>query len=106
MCSGKIKYIINDIYDIIVKKIVYTDVVHSVSYNITMQLVENSLCYVLLITFFLIIFLNLLLLAMDFFSGERLFLILMPWSNIDFLEICSLNRGVLIERLLRVSHVW
>ena len=30
----------------------------------------------------------------------------MPWSNIEFIEICSLNRGVLIERLLRVSYVW
>ena len=44
MSSGKTKYIINYIYDIIVKQIVYTDVVHHVLYNITMQLVENSLC--------------------------------------------------------------
>ena len=43
--SGMTKYIINDIYDVIVKQIVYTDVVHLVSYNITMQLVENSLHY-------------------------------------------------------------
>ena len=43
MSSGKTKYIINDIYDIIVKQIVYTDVVHHVLYNITMKLVENSL---------------------------------------------------------------
>ena len=28
----------------------------------------------------------------------------MPRSNIEFLEICSLNRGVLIERLLQVSY--
>ena len=35
--SGITKYIINDIYDIIAKQIVYTDVVHRVSYNITMQ---------------------------------------------------------------------
>ena len=41
--SGKTKYIINDIYDIIVKQIVYTDVVHHVLYSIAMQLVENSL---------------------------------------------------------------
>ena len=33
MSSGKTMYIINDIYDIIVKQIVYTDVVHPVSYN-------------------------------------------------------------------------
>ena len=46
------------------------------------------------------------LLVMDFTSGERLFHILMPWSNIDLFENCSLNRGVLIERLLRVSYVW
>ena len=45
MSSGKTKYIINDIYDIIVKQIVYTDVVHRVSCNIGMQLVENSLDY-------------------------------------------------------------
>ena len=43
---------------------------------------------------------------MDFISGERLFHILMPWSNIDFLENCGLNKGVLIERLLQVSYVW
>ena len=78
MSRGKTKYIINDIYDIIVKQIVYTVVVHRVSYNITMQLVENSLiidshCYVSLISFFLIIFLNLLLLVMDIISRERLF---------------------------------
>ena len=30
MCSGKTKYIINDIYDIIVRQIVYTDVIHHV----------------------------------------------------------------------------
>ena len=65
-----------------------------------------SHCYVSLISFFLIIFLKMLLLVMDFTSGERLFHILMPWSNIDFFENCSLNRGVLIERLLRVSYVW
>ena len=45
MSSGKTKYIINYIYDIIVQQIVYTDVVHHVLYNITMQLVENSLYY-------------------------------------------------------------
>ena len=50
MCSGKTKYIINDIYDIIVRQIVYTDVVHHVLCSIAMQLVENSLyyCYLLL----------------------------------------------------------
>ena len=42
---------------------------------------------------------------MDFILGERLFHILVPWSNIEFLEICSLNGGVLVERLLRVSYV-
>ena len=47
VCSGKTKYIINDIYDIIVKQIVYTDVVHHVLYSIAMQLVENSLYYCL-----------------------------------------------------------
>ena len=47
-----------------------------------------------------------LLLVMDFTSGERLFHILMPWLNIDFFENSSLNRGVLIERLLQVSYVW
>ena len=36
MFSGKTKYIINDIYDIIVKQIVYTDVVHHVLYSIAM----------------------------------------------------------------------
>ena len=71
MSSGKTKYLINDIYDIIVKQIVYTDVVHHVLYNITMQLgktafIIDSHCYVSLISFFHIIFLNLLLLAMDF----------------------------------------
>ena len=111
MSSGKTKYIINDICDIFVKQIVYTDVVHHVLYNMTMQLVEtafiiDSHCYVSLIRFFLIIFLNLLSLVMDFPSGERLFHILMPWSNIDFLENCCLNSGVLIERLLRVLYVW
>ena len=108
MCSGKTKYIINDIYDIIVKQLVRTDVVHRVSYNITMQLVENSHshCYATLISFFFIIFLKLLLLVMDFISGERSFHILIPWSNIKFLEICGLDRGVLIEGLLRASHVW
>ena len=45
MSSGKTKYIINDIYDIIVKQIVYNDAVHRVLYNITMQLVENSVHY-------------------------------------------------------------
>ena len=37
---------------------------------------------------------------MDFTSGERLFHILMPWSNIDLFENCSLNRevGMRIER--------
>ena len=30
---------------------------------------------------------------MDFISGERLFHILIPFSNIEFSEICSLNRG-------------
>ena len=35
MSKGKTKYIINYIYDIIVKQIVYADVVHRVSYNIT-----------------------------------------------------------------------
>ena len=29
----------------------------------------------------------------------------MPWSNIEFFEFCSLNRGAMIERLLRVSYV-
>ena len=111
MSIGKTKYIINDIYVIIAKQIVYTDVVHHVSCNITMQVVKtafiiDSHCHVSLISFFLIIFLNLLLLVMDLTSGERLFRILMPWSNIDFIENCSLNRGVLIERLLRVSYVW
>ena len=33
MSSGKIRYIINDIYDIIVMQLVYTDVVHRVSYG-------------------------------------------------------------------------
>ena len=42
---------------------------------------------------------------MDFTSGEMLFHVFLPWSNIDFLENCGLNRGVLIERLLRVSYV-
>ena len=108
MCSGKTKYIINDIYDTIVRQIVYTDVVHHVLCSIAIQLVENSLyyCYVSLLSFFLIIFLKMLLLVMDFTSGERLFHILMPWSNIDLIENCSLNRGVLIEGLLRVSYVW
>ena len=45
VCSGKTKYIINDIYDIIVRQIVYTDVVHHVLCCIAMQLVENSLYY-------------------------------------------------------------
>ena len=45
MSSGKTKYIINDIYDIIVKEVVYTDVVHRVSYNLATQLVEDSLHY-------------------------------------------------------------
>ena len=45
VCSGKTKYIINDIYDVIVKHIVYTDVDHHVLYSIAMQLVENSLYY-------------------------------------------------------------
>ena len=70
MRSGNTMYIINDIYDIIVKQIVYSDVVHRVSYDqviiqctiiiydnliyniynnliiiIIMQLVENSLHY-------------------------------------------------------------
>ena len=45
VCSGKTEYIINDIYDIIVKQIVYTDVVHHVLYSIAMQLVENNLYY-------------------------------------------------------------
>ena len=112
MSSGKTKYIIDDIHDIIVKQIVYTDVAHRVSYNIAMQLVENSLrhshCYASLISFFLllIIFLNLHLLVMDYISGERLIHILKPWSNNELSEICSLNRGVLIERLLRVSYAW
>ena len=50
MCRGKTKYIFNDIYDIIVKQIVYADVVHHVLYCIAMQLVENSLlcCWPLL----------------------------------------------------------
>ena len=65
----------------------------------------DSHCYISLISFFLIIFVNLLLLVMDFISGERLFHILMPWPNIEFIEICSLNKGVLIERLLWVSCV-
>ena len=47
MSSGKTKCIINDIYDIIVKQIVCTDVEHRILYNITMQLVENSLlCFI------------------------------------------------------------
>ena len=45
VCSGETKYIINYIYDIIVKQIVYTDVVHHVSCSKAMQLVENSLYY-------------------------------------------------------------
>ena len=44
--------------------------------------------------------------VMDFISGERLFHVLMSWSNIEFYEISGLNRGDLIERLLRVSYVW
>ena len=111
MCSGKTKYIINDIYDIIVKQIVYTDVVHHVLCSIAMQLVETAFIivsnfYVSLISIFLIILLKMLLLVMDFTSGEKLFHILMPLSNIDLFENCSLNRGVMIERLLRVSYVW
>ena len=109
--GGKTKYINNYIYHVIVRQIVYADVVHRVSYNVTMLLVENSFIIdshynISLIDFSLIIFLKLLLLVMDFISGEWLFHILVPWSNIDFLEICSLNRGVLIERLLQVSYVW
>ena len=47
MCSGKTKYIINYIYVLIFKQIVYTDVVHHVLHSIAMQLVENSLYYCL-----------------------------------------------------------
>ena len=43
MSSGETKYIINDIYDEIVKKIVYTDVVHRVSYNNTISRKQPSL---------------------------------------------------------------
>ena len=45
MCSGKTKYIINDIYDIIVSQIVYTkhDVVHHVLCSIAMQLLMMNL---------------------------------------------------------------
>ena len=42
---------------------------------------------------------------MDFTSGERLFHILMPWSNIEFFENCSLNRGVLVEEILGQARV-
>ena len=57
MSSDKTKYIINDIYDITVKPIVHTDVVHRVLYNIAMQSVKNTFiivshCYVSLISFF------------------------------------------------------
>ena len=36
-------HIINYIYDVIIRQIVYADVVHCVSYIITVQLVENCL---------------------------------------------------------------
>ena len=49
---------------------------------------------------------NLFLFVMDSMSVESLFYICMLWSNIDFLQICKLNKGVLRKRLLRVSYVW
>ena len=82
MSSGKTKYIINDIYDIIVKQIVYTYIVHCVSNNITMQLVDkwtafiiDSHCYLTLIGFFLLIFLNLLI----FYFRREVF----PYLNVN-----------------------
>ena len=39
------KYIINDVCDVIVKLIIYADVIHDVSCNIAMQLVQSSLHY-------------------------------------------------------------
>ena len=47
-----------------------------------------------------------LLLVMDFTSGERLFYILMPWSNIDFLVNCTSSRIwhlAVVTRLERVE---
>ena len=68
--------------------------------------IYNPTSYFSLISFFLIIFLYFLILVINFISVDRLIHILMPWSNIDFLQICSLNRGILINELLRVSYMW
>ena len=106
--SGEANYMINDI---IVKQIIFSAlfIVHSLTLTCNYwntAFIMDSHCYDRLLSFFPIIFLNSLLMVVDIISAERLFHILMPLSNIEFLDICGLCRGNHIERLLQVSYMW